>query len=206
MRKTSSGKLLVKGLSNADAAFRWIGKMLGAGRKASDNIQSIKRVAKGTGAFQDPYLRPGIRAYAEDILKQRAARKTAERIAGYTAGFGVPIVGGGITYAALSGSGDSNTDEAVATNPLAAISQGSTEAATSTPSIATEAPDNGDRAEGSSFWRNLGLYGAATATGATAGYFLDRRNRLRGMLIGGIVTPAVTAAIDYAAQSGKRNA
>ncbi len=190
---------LKQGLAVADLAARKLGRLMGAGKSARTQADSVRRVAKGTGAFQDPYLRAGVKPYIEEIVKLKGKQKAAERVVGY----GLPafLVGGGSTVGHLL-SRDSKGDK-----PAEVV-----ESKPATPAAAAAAPtDKADKVKKQAepkdtTLRNIGMYGGAAAVGATLGGIIDRRDRLRGVLLGGLIAPTAVALGDYLYQTNTNNA
>ena len=192
-----------------DSGFRWLGRALGVGKKQL--AKAIDQKAK-LRKLNDISLGRTYSTDAAELLRikrlqeagkladaSEAAVAKAERLAGYgTAGAGIlGLTAGGA--ALVSGKGDKNTEEKrreekIMAETLPAEAAGS--AAGENESKAAQPKSNA--------LRNSLVVGGATAAGATVGGLIDRRNRLRGMLLGGLIAGGSTGL--GLALAGRNNA
>lgn len=179
-------------LNVGDSALRGLGRLFGAGGRYRKLAESPKFI-KGVTAAGDPMLNA---ANIKTYNKLRAAQAKAERIGG-----GIVLGGTSVavpTAAALSASSDKAAaktamNEAIAshamdkhkyTNQLKKRQRDEAEAAAS-------AKGNSSRALASA----MGWLGVPTMAGGTLGALIDRRNRLRGFLIGSLFGGSTAAAV-----------
>lgn len=104
----------------------------------------------------------------DDLLKQLAKDKRTARVLAY-GGTGVGLTGGITAPIVLSKSSDRKPVKESESGKQAPES---------------DKPEDTKSEGNSKFWSNLGTVGASTALAGGLGAVLDRRNRLRGMLIG----------------------
>lgn len=187
-----------------DSGFRWLGRALGAGKKqlakAIDQKSKLRKL-------NDISLNRTYSTDASELLRikrlqdaeklaaaSEGAVSKAERLAGYgTAGLGIAgLTAGGTALA--SGKGDKDAErvkEEDAPQPEAAGS------------VAGENESKATQPKSNSL-RNSLLVGGATAAGAAVGGLVDRRNRLRGILLGGLIAGGSTGL--GLALAGRNNA
>lgn len=196
-----------------DSGLRWLGRALGAGEKqlakAIDQKAKLRKlndlsVGRAYSTDASELLRIKRLQDAEKLAAaSEGAVSKAERLAGYgTAGLGIAgLTAGGTALASGKGDKDAEKESNKAATPAPKEEEGS-----ATEVAGGAANENEPKAElpKSNALRNSLLVGGATAAGATVGGLIDRRNRLRGILLGGLIAGGSTGL--GLALAGRNNA